>query len=341
MKGIKVLCVFALTLLIIIANPVGMASFVAAEAVLRQVVIRDSDEVHGFLTGAATVGALLRERGITLNEQDRVSHAHIAPIWDGMIITIEREVGFFITLDGNPLFSHISSPGLTINEVLVNLQEELGIGLVFGGETDAIIRDGDTLNLESWNMRLETDIFEVPYETIENFTRSVFEGRSHVRQEGFPGEIASTTQIIYIGGAEANRGVVETVTLTQPIDEIIDIGIARLGQLADVNAPDFHYLRHLVMEATAYTAGYCCTGKHPDDPWYGITASGRRVEHGIVAVDRTLIPLGTMLYVENYGFALAADVGGAIRGYSIDLYMTDLQDARNFGRRFINVWILE
>jgi 3D (Asp-Asp-Asp) domain-containing protein len=95
------------------------------------------------------------------------------------------------------------------------------------------------------------------------------------------------------------------------------------------------------MEATAYTAGYCCTNKHPWDPWYRITASGREVEHGIVAVDRTLIPLGTRLYVDGYGFAIAADVGGAIRGYKIDLFMEDLGDALRFGRRHIYVWVLD
>jgi len=95
------------------------------------------------------------------------------------------------------------------------------------------------------------------------------------------------------------------------------------------------------MEATAYTSGYGCTGKLPCDPWYGITASGMHVRHGVVAVDRTLIPLGTRLYVEGYGFAIAADVGGAIRGYKIDLFMYCINDARRFGRRHINVWILD
>jgi 3D (Asp-Asp-Asp) domain-containing protein len=45
--------------------------------------------------------------------------------------------------------------------------------------------------------------------------------------------------------------------------------------------------------------------------------------------------------VANYGFAIAADVGGAIRGYHIDLYMYDHEEARRFGRRFIDVYVLK
>jgi 3D (Asp-Asp-Asp) domain-containing protein len=59
-----------------------------------------------------------------------------------------------------------------------------------------------------------------------------------------------------------------------------------------------------------------------------------------VAVDPTIIPLGTHLYVEGYGFALAADVGGAIKGYKIDLYYEEMEDALRFGRRDLTVYIL-
>jgi len=95
------------------------------------------------------------------------------------------------------------------------------------------------------------------------------------------------------------------------------------------------------MNASAYTAGFSCTGKRPGHPAYRITRSGREVEHGIVAVDPAFIPLGTKLYVEGYGFAIAADTGGAIRGYKIDLFMEYMGDALRFGRRNITVFILE
>jgi len=65
------------------------------------------------------------------------------------------------------------------------------------------------------------------------------------------------------------------------------------------------------------------------------------VEPGVVAVDPNVIPLGTRLYVEGYGFAIAADIGSAIIGNKIDLYMESLTESRRFGRQNVIVYILE
>ena len=65
------------------------------------------------------------------------------------------------------------------------------------------------------------------------------------------------------------------------------------------------------------------SGKPATSPSYGITASGVPVTRGIVAVDPTVIPLGTRLYIPGYGFAVAGDTGGGIKGNMIDLGYPD------------------
>jgi len=70
----------------------------------------------------------------------------------------------------------------------------------------------------------------------------------------------------------------------------------------------------------------------------GRTATGMPVGQGVVAVDPTVIPLGTRLYIPGYGNGVAADVGGGIKGDTIDLWMTPSQCA-SWGRRTVTITI--
>ena len=109
----------------------------------------------------------------------------------------------------------------------------------------------------------------------------------------------------------------------------------------------FRFKNEMDMAATAYDLSYESCGKYPDHPEYGITASGTKAQPGTVAVDPDVIPLGTKLYIAStdgspdYGFATALDTGSAIKGYRVDLFMEDNQEALDFGRRQVKVYILE
>lgn len=83
----------------------------------------------------------------------------------------------------------------------------------------------------------------------------------------------------------------------------------------------------IAVNATAYS----------DD---GLTATGAHTSQGIIAVDPRVIPLGSRVYVEGYGYAVAADTGGAIIGNRIDVFIPSESGARNWGMRLVNVYIL-
>ncbi|GGP09753.1 3D domain-containing protein [Oceanobacillus neutriphilus] len=91
------------------------------------------------------------------------------------------------------------------------------------------------------------------------------------------------------------------------------------------------------VEATAYTAG--CNGCS------GVTATGVDLNADpnakVIAVDPSVIPLGSKVYVEGYGYATAADTGGAIQGNKIDLHVPSQEEALSFGRQQVNVTIVE
>jgi 3D (Asp-Asp-Asp) domain-containing protein len=73
----------------------------------------------------------------------------------------------------------------------------------------------------------------------------------------------------------------------------------------------------------------------------GRTSLGHRAKFGHVAVDPKVIPLGSLLYIEGYGFALASDTGGAIKGNRIDLCYNSRAQAFQFGRRKVKVHVLK
>jgi 3D (Asp-Asp-Asp) domain-containing protein/LysM repeat protein len=94
--------------------------------------------------------------------------------------------------------------------------------------------------------------------------------------------------------------------------------------------------KELTVEATAYTA-YC-------EGCSGTTATGidliANPNQKVIAVDPSVIPLGSKVYVEGYGEAIAGDTGGAIKGNRIDVFLPSKQDAINFGRKQLTVTIL-
>ena len=86
-------------------------------------------------------------------------------------------------------------------------------------------------------------------------------------------------------------------------------------------------------EATAYTDDVESQGK-----WVGQTASGMKPQVGVIAVDPKVIPLGTKLYVEGYGNAIAGDTGGMIKGKRLDLFMNTNEECYAWGRKKVKVW---
>jgi 3D (Asp-Asp-Asp) domain-containing protein len=106
---------------------------------------------------------------------------------------------------------------------------------------------------------------------------------------------------------------------------------------APAAAPTAKNGKTITVEATAYTA--YCTGCS------GVTATGidLRANPGqkVIAVDPSVIPLGSTVYVEGYGQAIAGDTGGAIKGNRVDLFVPSRSDALAFGRKSLQVTILD
>lgn len=108
-------------------------------------------------------------------------------------------------------------------------------------------------------------------------------------------------------------------------------------QKTTVSAPAVASAKVMTVTATAYTA--YCTGCS------GTTATGIDLRSNpnqkVIAVDPSVIPLGSRVWVEGYGEAIAGDTGGAIKGNIIDVFMPNRQDALNWGRKTVTIKVID
>lgn len=105
-------------------------------------------------------------------------------------------------------------------------------------------------------------------------------------------------------------------------------------QAVQVDGAMIRFARALEMQATKYATG--------EDGVGTVTYTGLTVREGAVAVDPAVIPLGSLVYVPGYGYGVAADIGGAIKGRKIDLFTEDLAEAAfRFGVRPVQVYLLD
>ncbi|MCF0156519.1 MAG: peptidoglycan-binding protein [Veillonella sp.] len=130
---------------------------------------------------------------------------------------------------------------------------------------------------------------------------------------------------------QAERKMPVTGIVDYKLLKAIEKNNERFAAKALANGVPAHYKKALDMESTAYSAADSS----------GITARGNALRRGFVSVDPKVIPLGTEVFVEGYGYAIADDTGGAIRGHRIDVAMDSHYEAIQWGRRSVRVYILK
>lgn len=199
----------------------------------------------------------------------------------------------------------------------------------------------DSNNTKTANKALSTSVSTsqqvkvrepIPYPTLRKATSQLRNGTSRTLQKGTMGEKVIIFRVFTrADGEEQRRDIVRARTIKEPVPAIIEVGIqsalpSRGGYFSGSN-------RALTMRATYYLP-FACGGSGT-----GMTATGIRAKRGVVAVDPRFIRLGTKLYIEGYGYAIAADTGGSIRGSRIDLCVGSRRDVK--GTHNVRVWVLE
>lgn len=274
-------------------------------------------------TVAGNVEKLLASQKITLLDKDEVEPSLDTPLQEGMVVTVHRAVDFSLAADGatTAARTRASTVGdvLTEYNIAVGPEDEVVPGL------DAPVTPGMLVQVIRVQTVSEEVIAPISYETKKEYTVNLEEGVTRVAREGRDGTERQTWQVVYRDGVECSRSLSARETITPPVDRKVLVGSSKVVSRGGDN---IRYSDSREMVATAYTH----TGNN--------TASGVYPYHGVMAVDPSVIPMGTRVYVDGYGYATALDRGGAIVGNRIDLFFETKYEALNWGVRRVNVYFV-
>ena len=266
-----------------------------------------------------TVGEALHDAGITIYLGDHVQPALGTPVSSGLRVIIRRSIPVSLVADGRLYKTRTQSR--KVGDFLT----ELGIGL---NGLDLIsfplnARLYPDMQIQIVRVREETEIEDkiVPYDMVWVGDRELPIDSREVRA-GADGITRWRYRVRYEDNREVARALEDVWTAQEPQNRVIVYGQKIVPQtFVDDNGRDITYWRKIRMRATSYSAS--TAGVSPSSPWYGYARTGDMMRKGIVAVDPSIIPLHSKVYVPGYGFGDALDTGGAIKLRRIDLGYDD------------------
>jgi len=298
------------------------------------VVLHEDGLSMSTVSAAYTVGEVLAEKGVVVNEGDYLFPSAGSLVTAGTHIYIYHARELFLSVGGDTTTIH-SRKG-TVADVLEEADVSLGTLDRVEPALDAPVADGMTIRVVRVQEELETVDEVIPCAVVYQDDPTMDMGQYMVLDWGADGLIQREYRAVYEDGQEIERELLSEWE-QPPRDQIVAQG-TKVVNFVDTPAGPLRYSYSLEMYATWYNPASC--GKSPDSPWYGIAATGVPVHRGIVAVDPNVIPLGTRLYVPGYGVALAADTGSAVIGNIIDLGFADYE-VPDWYTRWVTVYILE
>ncbi len=318
--------------------------------------INDGDNVLVHTTYATDPAEILIEAGLQLGEDDTFTTSNDHGVSE---ITINRKQ--VITIYHNNKTLYVNSYGETVGALLNRLNILLGADDIVSLPLDTATYNGMALNIAQAIERQETYTELIPYETTYCYDATLQEGQEVVLTAGVNGQQLCSATVSYVNGAEINRVIHSQTVISQPTNAVIATGTYQeaLAPAPSQPAPPAASLKGMPVEYDGYIVtadgetltftqkltsckgtAYSCDGKP------GITYTGTPARVGAIAVDPTVIPLNSRLYVVTedgdfiYGLCTAEDIGGSVKGPWVDLYFNTIAECYQFGLRSCTVYIL-
>ena len=301
----------------------------------KQVELQKDDEKKTVWTTAETVKEFLKEQKISLNEHDKVNQKQNNDIKNNMEIVVHT--AFPLTLVDAGSKKELWSTSTTVADFLK--QQEISLTKLDRVEPDLkeVVNKKDVVEIT----RIEkvTDVVEQPinYAVVTQKDDSLEKGAEKVIKEGKNGVMSKTFEVTLENGKEVSRDLLSEKQVKEKQDKVVAVGTIEVTQVASRGENVNEEGTELYVNSTAYTAS--CSGCS------GHTATGIDLKSNpnakVIAVDPSVIPLGTKVYVEGYGYAIAGDTGGAVKGKKIDVFFPTKAEAYRWGNKQVRIKILK
>jgi uncharacterized protein YabE (DUF348 family)/3D (Asp-Asp-Asp) domain-containing protein len=277
--------------------------------------IQENGRQQTIRTAAQTVGAALQEAGITIYAADSVTPSLGSWLEPNQTIYVQRSFPVTIVVDGRTITTR------TAHTNPLQVLAEAGIGLIGQDYTlpgpEAALQPNDIIQVIRVTEDFRTEDVPIPYQTVWQASDQLDLDTQALISAGSPGLQRQRIRIRYENGIPTTETVDGEWIAREPVNEVMGYGTNIVLRTLDTPEGPLEYWRVVRMRVTSYTAA--SSGKAPDHPAYGITASGLPASKGVVAVDRNVVPWRSWLYVPGYGKAFAGDTGGGVRGRWVDL----------------------
>lgn len=292
-------------------------------------------------TTAKTVEQFVQEQQLTLKEHDSIKPNLTADIKDQGTIQIESAFPVKLVVGGKA--QQVWTTSTTVADLLKQQKVSLGeIDRVTPAKSDKIT--GKT-QVEVIRVEKVTDVVEeeTPFAVVNRKDSGLTKGKERVVQDGKKGKREKRFEVVMENGKEISRKLISEKTLSDSSDKIVAVGTKAqpkpqpvVSRSQSASASSSSGGREITVTSTAYTAN--CAGCS------GITATGFNLKSNpnakVIAVDPSVIPLGSKVYVEGYGYAIASDTGGAIKGNKIDVFFSSQSRAESWGRKSVKIRII-
>lgn len=287
-------------------------------------------QTRSYVSLQGTVANVLREANVEVRDGDRVTPTLETVIWPGVRISVERALPLIVRIAGAKKEVRLVAP--TVGDALATMNVQVRPGDRIYPNPLARLAPWMRITLERRDVRTWVEARAIPpgHAIVEDTT--LLKGQRVVRSSGSPGEWARVVRVEYADGQPVSVATLGQTIVKHPVPRLIAIGT----RILEPEQPAASGGAPMVMEATGYYPG-------PNNYGGGVgpkTAIGLLARLGIVAVDPSVIPLGTRLRIDGYGNAVAGDTGGDIHGRRVDLCFNTYQEAIRFGRRIVRVYIL-